>query len=408
LENGITVFLEELPERKKVAFVVGVGVGSKDDAPELAGISHFVEHIQFHSNRFRASEQITEDIEDGGADVNAGTEFDSTIFYVLGYPRYLSRNIRILYEALTNFEYNENEIEREKREVLTELRKDLDSPEEYYLTNLFIPAVLRKTFSDKPILGSPKTIRRLTRDDLVFFKKRFYLPANMVIFVCGGFEEEKVMRVIERTFGRIKPAEFEPEERQISLVNRHREIFKKRKALKLVYMALGHKVPGFNHRDSLKLMLLKSILSEGMSSRLYKKLRAERGIGYNKLESIYDDYGGIGVFYITVGGFDPRQFKEAKRIVLRELEDLKANLVSKREFYRAKNLLLARNDDNLENIIRRAVMLSDVYFKHAIFDPRNYKKQIGKISREAIRRTAQKYFGQNYTLTALAPENFEI
>ena len=96
-----------------------------------------------------------------------------------------------------------------------------------------------------------------------------------------------------------------------------------------------------------------------------------------------------------------------KVIVLRELEDLKTNLVSKREFYRAKNLLLAVNDDNLENIIRRAVMLSDFYFKHAIFDPRNYKKQIGKISREAIRRTAQKYFSDKYTLTALVPENFK-
>jgi len=185
LANGIKVFLEELPERKKVVFMLGIGVGSKDEAQKLQGISHFVEHIQFHSNRFRASEEITEDAEEGGADIDAGTEFNFTAFWVLGYPRYFSKNVRILYEAINNFEYNETEIEREKHEILAELRIDIDSPEKYYITNLFIPALLRKTFSEKPILGIPRTIKHIAREDLVSFKKKYYVPANMNIFVCG-------------------------------------------------------------------------------------------------------------------------------------------------------------------------------------------------------------------------------
>lgn len=408
LPNGITIFLEYLPERKKVIFLVGFGVGSRDDAPELAGISHFVEHIQFHSNRFRSADDINEDLEDVGTDFDAGTEFDSTIFYAWGYPRYLSRSIRILYEAISNFEYNEDEFAREKLVVLTELRKYLDSPEDYYLDSLFIPALLRKTFSEKPILGSPKTVKNIKKEDMISLKKKFYLPSNMIIFVCGRFEEEKILRLLDSTFGRLKLNSFEEPERQIPLTNRHKEVFKKRKNLKLAYMAFGYKVPAFNHPDSLKLLLLESILSGGVSSRLCKKLRSERGIGYNDLGSLYDDYGNIGVFCIRVGGFDPRRFKEVKGIILKEIEDLKTNLVSKREFFRAKNLFLATKDDELENLVKRAEMLSDSYFKKNIFDPRKYKEYISKISRESLRRTAQKYLGQGHTLTALVPENFKI
>lgn len=408
LSNGIKVFLEELPEYKKVIFLVGVGVGSRDDVPELAGISHFLEHIQFHSNRFRSADDINEDLEDGGTDFDAGTEFDSTIFYALGYPRYLSRSIRILYEAISNFEYNEDELAREKLVVLTELRKYLDSPEDYYLDSLFIPTLLRKTFSEKPILGALKTLKNIKKEDLISLKKKFYLPSNMIIFVCGRFEEEKILRLLEKTFGRLKPVSFEESERQIpAITNRHKEVFKKRKNLKLAYVAFGYRVPAFDHPDSLKLLLLESILSGGVSSRLCKKLRSERGIGYNDLGSLYDDYGNIGVFCIRVGGFDPRRFKEVKSIILKEIEDLKTNLVSKREFLRAKNLFLAAKDDELENLVKRAEMLSDSYFKKNIFDPRRYKECISKISRESLRRTAQKYFGQGYTLTALVPENFK-
>jgi predicted Zn-dependent peptidase len=406
LSNGLTVFLEELPEKKKVMFIAGIGVGAKNETNETQGISHFVEHIQFHSNRFRAANEITEDSEDGGADIDAGTDFDSTMVWVLGYPRHLSKNARILYEAIKNFEYNEDEIEKEKNEILSELKREIDSPEEYCLHYLFISALLRKTFCDKPVLGSVKTVKRFTREDLISFKKKFYVPANMAIFVCGRFEEECVLKIIQKTFGRFKMRFFKPPEMEIKLVNRRKELFKKRKGLKQAYMILGWRVPAFNHRDSLKLFLLDSILSLGMSSRLYKKLRGEKGIVYG-LGSKYDDYAGIGVFYIEAAGFDYRRLKEVKTLILEEIEDLKTNLVSKREFSRAKNLFFSDNDDRLEILKNRAFLLADAYFKNVFFDYRNLKKEMEKISREALRRTAQKYFSDGYTLTALVPENFK-
>ena len=421
LENGIVVFLEELLERRKVVFSVGIGVGSRDETGELQGenslltaidshklhgISHFVEHIQFHSNRFRTADEITENAEYGGAKIGAGTDFDSTAFYVKGYPRYLSQNIRIIYEAITNFDYKDEEIERERQEILTELRKYIDSPGVHYLDNLFVPALLRKTWAERPVPGIPKTIKNITKEELIAFKKKFYAPENMAIFVCGKFDAECITKAIEKTFGRLKPRSFKPKTKIIDLKNRRKEIFRKRSGLELAYMAMGYKVFGFNHSDALKLMILASVLSAGMSSRLYKKLRGELGIGYDELDGVYDDYGGIGAFYITVGGFDPGRFKKTKSFVLKELEDLKTNLVSKEEFIKAKNMFLSENDDELDDLEKRSQLLSDFYFRKSIFDPRNFKKHISKISREALRRTAQKYFSDKYTLTVLAPKNF--
>ena len=407
LENGITVFLEELPEHKKVIFLVGIGVGTQEGTKKLYGIGHFDEHILYHSNRFRTAKEIVENVEYKGGGLYAGTDFDSAILYALGYRHSLSKNIRIIYEIVTNFEYRENEIEREREEILTEFRKAIDAPDEHYLDHLFIPVLLRKTHVEKPVLGTPKTVKHLTKEDLLTFKRKFFVPANIVIFVCGKFDEERVIKAIEKTFGRLKPQPFEQEMPRINLINRRRELFKKRKGIKLAYMALGYRVAGFNHSDSLKLTLIESILSNGMSSRLPQKLRSEKGIGYDELAGVYDDYGGIGVFYITIGGFNLRKFKEAKAAVLRELEDLKTNLVSKREFIRAKNIFLSNKDDEMEDLVERVEQLSDAYFKKSIFDPRNYKKYISKISREAIRRCAQKYFSDKYTLAALVPENFE-
>lgn len=407
LENGIKVFLERLPHHEKMIFLVSVGAGSRDDPKELQGLCHFVEHIQFHSNPFRTADEITDDLEDSGTDIDAATDFDSTTFQALGYAKYFSKTSRIIYEALNNFNYNDDDIEREKEEIITELKKDLDSPEEHYFSQLFLPALLRRTFCDRPILGTPKTLQRITKDDLVSFKKKFYAPENMAIFICGNFDEEKALKAAERTFGRMKKKNFEPLERKLSLWNRRREIFKRRKGMKLAYMALGYKVPGFNHRDCAKLILLDSILSSGMSSRLWKKLKREKGIGY-ALGSQYDDFGGIGIFYARLDGVDALRLKEAKEIILNEFEDLKTNLVSKREFIRAKNLFFSDYDDNLEALEERASLVSDAYYHRDVFDCRNLRSAIENVSREALRRAAQKYFRNNYTLTALVPENFEI
>jgi predicted Zn-dependent peptidase len=418
LPNGITVFLEELPERKKVIFLVGIGVGSRDEAAEINGISnilmrhgisHLAEHFHFVSTASHTADEITEDIEDGGAQMSGGTCFDSTIFCIKGYSRYLPRNIRILYEIISNFEYKEEELERERQEVLTEIKDAIDSPKDHYFSNLFLPILFRKTSFEKPILGTPKSVKCITKDDLVAFKKKFYVPNNMIILVCGKFDGERILKVIDRTFGKLKQQTFEASEYKIDLRNRRREPPpKKRKGLKLAYMALGYREPGFYHPDSIKLMLLDFILSGGMSSRLSRRLQREKGIGYDEVESDYQDFGGIGAFCVRIGGFDPRQFKEAKKIILEEMEDLKTNLVGKREFLRAKNLLLSNTDDNMENLKQYVEMLSDAYFGKNIFDPRNYKKHISKISREALRRTVQKYFSDKYTLTALVPENFKI
>jgi predicted Zn-dependent peptidase len=389
---------------------------SRDEAEEIngisnlltrQGISHFTEHAHFISTAFRNADEITEDIEDGGAKMIGGTDFDSTNLCVKGYSRYLSKITKILYEIIKNFEYKNEELERERQEVLTEIKDDVDSPKDYYLANLFWPTLFRRTSFEKPILGTLKSVKHISKDDLIAFKKKFYVPNNVIVFVCGKFEEEKVLKIIGKTFARFKLHSSESPELKIQLANRRKEIFKKRKGLRLAYLALGYKVPAFNHPDSLKLMLLDSVLSGGKSCRIYKRLRREKGIGYDEVESAYEDFGGIGAFYIKIGGFDPRRFKEAKRIILEELEDLKVNLASKREFLRAKNLFLSRNDDEMEDIEQRAELLADAYFRKSIFDPRNLKKCISKVSREALRRAAQKYFTDGYTLTVLVPEGFK-
>ncbi len=177
-------------------FLVGVGVRRQGRNGRNERNKSFYEQesvtSNIHSNPVSvAADEITEDVEDGGAQISAGTDFDSTIFYIQGYPRYLSKNIRICLRNNQNFEYKEEEIERERRGNSYRIKKSIDSPKEHYLEHLFIPVLLRKTCAEKPILGTPKSVKRITKEEIIAFKKKFYVPENMTIFVCGKFDEER-------------------------------------------------------------------------------------------------------------------------------------------------------------------------------------------------------------------------
>jgi len=405
-ENGLVLLTERRPHAQKAVMLVGIKVGSINEDDKLNGASHYNEHLLFKSNKYRTAKQITEDLEFEGTSVNAFTDYTITAFYAKALPEKLTKAVDVVYQATTNFEYNEEEFSRERGVILTEIRLNIEQPTKYSIENLFVPTLFKGTPLERTIAGTEESMGIVSKEELEQFKKEFYLPNNTIIVVVGRFDEAELQRKVTDTFARLEPGKVSTQDLHVDLTNQRAEKFEGHKSIKQVYLDVGFKVPGFTHPDTHKLRLLNGILSAGMSSRMFQKLREERGIGY-AIGSYFESFGDPGIFATYVAGFDSARFEEAEEVILNELKDLKTNAVPDRELEGTKNLLTSRHFDMLERIDSRAIEILEAECDKLPYDFREIPRYLDKITKEDLLEMAQKYLTDQHVLTALAPEGFQ-
>ncbi len=225
----------------------------------------------------------------------------------------------------------------------------------------------------------------------------------MVITAVGKYDEKELSAKVKDLFGSLDKKKLPAKEVASDLTNRKRKTEEERKDISQVYMCLGYKVPGYDSKDTYVLEMLSSLLSEGLSSRMYQELRDKRGIGYG-VGSFYYPLDTEGMFLTHVEGFDPKRLEEAKQVILDIFEDLKKNQVSDKEFKGTKTLLLSKYDDSLEKITDRAAMILETEIYGVEHDFRVKEKYINRITKEEIREAAQTYLTDDYALTLLQPK----
>lgn len=402
-DNGLVLLTERIPSKRKTTLLVGVKVGSVNETERINGGSHFNEHLLFKSNKHRTAKQIAEDFEQGGTSVNAFTHETATVFYAKTLSSESLKVIPIIYESATNFNYDTEEFERERGVILTEINLNNEQPMGYSF-EFFQSFLFQGTPLEKRICGTTEAMGNVTKEELENFKREYYEPGNMVVVAVGNFEMEKLEQKIAETFGALQRGKALGSRLVIPVENKHREKFEERANIDQVYLNLGYRVPGTTHEDAYKLKMLNGILSMGMSSRIFQKLREEKGIGY-AVGTSYESLGDIGLFTAYVAGFDPKKFDEAREIIFKEFKDLKQNLVSDEEFKRTKNLLVSRLYDILGEIDYRAMIILDQEFTRTPYDFRKAESYIKKVTKEQVREVANEYLSDDYTLTALKPAN---
>jgi predicted Zn-dependent peptidase len=405
-DNGLVLLTEKRPRAKKTILLVGVKVGPINENDKLNGASHYSEHMLFKSNKYRSAKEIIEDMEFEGTSINAWVDHTTMTFCANSLPEKLTKAIDIIYEAATNFDYNKEEFERERNVILTEIQFHIERPIDYSLENLFLPAAFKATPLERTLAGTKKSMGTVTKEELEQFKKTFYVPNNMAIVAVGNFNEKELIRKIEKTFAKLEPGEIPGQDLKVDLINRRSKKFESHKSIKQVYLDIGFKLPGSTHKDFHKLSMLDGILSAGLSSRIFQKLREERGIGYD-VGTFFGSFGDPGIFAVYVAGFDPKRFEEARDVILNEFKDLKTNPVSDRELQRTKNLLISQYYEHLENLTSRATDILEIEFDKLPYDFRKVPNYWKKITKQDILETAQKYLTDKFTLTALVPKNFK-
>jgi predicted Zn-dependent peptidase len=296
LDNGLRIITETLPQLRSAAFGIFVGVGSRDESVELAGASHFLEHLLFKGTKKRSTWDIASQIEAVGGDTNAYTGKEYTCFYARVLDRDVSLAVDVITDMIANSVLDPAEMDIERGVVLEEIGMHADEPDDA-VHDLFIGELFGAHPLGRPILGTSQSIAAMPRDDLYAYYRQFYQPHRMVISAAGNIQHDEVVAQVEALLGQNSPVtDAIPRQAPIEILAGNTKM--SYKDTDLAHLIMG--AQGINRYDDRRyaLTVLNQILGGGMSSRLFQEIREKRGLAYSvySFTNLFADAGICGVY----------------------------------------------------------------------------------------------------------------
>lgn len=347
LDSGLRVITATMPHTRSVSICVFIGVGSRYEADDKAGVSHFVEHLVFRGTHKRqTAREIAEAIEGVGGILNGGTDRETTVYWCKVAQPHFSLALDVLTDMLLHSRFEPQDMEKERQVIIEEINMSYDSPSQR--VSLLIDELL---WPDHPlgrdVAGSKKSVAAITRDAMLDYLQGLYLPSNTVVSVAGNIKHQKAVAAVRQFMGDWTSHE------QRSGYTAYREqpaerLRVEKRDIEQAHLCLA--LPGLSlfHPKRFTLDLLNVILGEGMSSRLFCEIRDRLGLAYSInsfVEHLYDT-GSI----IIYAGVEPKNLQLAIRVILEQLSLLKEAMVSESELSKAKELakgrLLLRMEDS--------------------------------------------------------------
>jgi len=338
LDNGLRVLTSPMPHAHSVSLVLFIASGSRYESPEEAGLAHFVEHLCFKGTYRRPSpKEISEAIEGIGGVLNGGTDKEATLYWCKVARPHLMLGLDVLSDMVLNSRFDEAEIEKERQVINEEINMSMDSPS--FRADLLIDEVLwLEPPLGRDVAGSKETVSRISKEMLLTYLRRQYLPNTTVVGVAGAVEHEEVVQGISRQFRdwkQIPPLPWSP-----ATDNQTSPRFKvENKDTEQAHLCLALRGLPLLHPDHYALDLLSVILGEGMSSRLFQEIREKQSLAYDihSYISYFQDAGAL----IIGAGVDTGQLPRTVSAVLKELGRLRGGLPAE-EITKAKEMTKGR------------------------------------------------------------------
>ncbi len=331
LGNGIRVVAERMPSVKSASIGLWVNIGSRDEAAQEHGISHFLEHMFFKGTRRRSAEQIAKEIDAIGGELNAFTSRETTTFYAKALEDHLPKAVELLSDNFHYSKFDPRDIDKERQVVMEEIKMVEDDPEDLVHT-LHVEDMLKGNPLGRSILGTPETLAKINRRRILDFLKRTYAPQQIVIAVAGRFQFDPLFSLLESRFGKYRGNGTPPTERVPPKITPQFQI-KKRK-FEQAHICISTPGLSVSHPQREALHVLSTILGGGISSRLFQEVRERRGLAYSiySCPSFYQD-GGIFTVY---AGTSAKNLSSVTELIFKELKKLKAKGVLGEELKKAK------------------------------------------------------------------------
>lgn len=387
--NGLTLAHQYIDSVHSVSIGVMVGAGCINETKKNNGISHFIEHMVFKGTATRNAFQIAEDLDNIGAMFNAYTSKQNTCFYTVSVDEYADICMDVLADIYFNPTFLEDEMEKEKGVVLEEINMTEDTPDDICL-DLLASEYFKGHTLGKTILGPAKNIKNFTKQDLVDYMDKYYVANNTVISIVGHITKDEAIRLVEQYFNPYFNDKKIKKSTHDRCIAEPSQIIKTKKINQAnVGIAFPSYEIGAEYETALK--IFNSVFGDGMTSRLFQKIREERGLVYNifSAPSSYKNDGYFTIYFAT----NPQSVGVAIEEIKKEILNVMANGITETEFNRAKVQLKGGMVLGSESTL--ALMRAygnSALFRDELFDMDKNLKQIEDCKLEDIQKVIDYIF----------------
>jgi len=388
LNNGLKIVSEKNEFVRSIAFGIWIKSGTIFENYENQGISHFIEHMLFKGTKNRDGKQLANEMDKIGGQINAFTSKEYTCFYTVTLDEHLEKSIDILSDMLFNSNFSSEDIIKEKSVVQEEINMCEDSPEDVVFDTLQKEIWGNNTLG-LPILGTSDSINSLDRSKILKYFNKRYIPSNVVISVVGSFEDEKLASLINKYFGNWQKKE--SSEAVADKIIYNKKCFNVYKDIEQIHLCMGFEGIKLGSDEAYSLAIVSTILGGGVSSRLFQKIREEKGLAY----SIYSyalNYTDAGLFTIC-SAMNPKQFDQVFDLIIAEIEKLKTDLIKDEELSATKEQLKTNIILGLESTGSRmnSIGKSQLLF-NKVKTADDILEKVNEVTIDMVRKTINKIF----------------
>jgi predicted Zn-dependent peptidase len=313
LPNGFRIVTEAMPGLQSASVGLWVEAGGRHETPDQNGIAHFLEHMAFKGTRRRSALRIAEEIEDVGGYINAYTSREMTAYYARVLSQDVVMALDVIADIVLNPVFRKADIETERHVILQEIGQAMDTPDDIIFDWLHEVSYPDQPFG-RTILGPEERVAAFRKADFEGFTGAHYGPDQMILSAAGGVEHAAIVAAAERIFGGLKPRGPSTVEPARFVGGERREV----KDLEQAHFALSFEAPGYRDDAVYTSQVYATAMGGGMSSRLFQKIREDRGLCYSiyAQASAYEDTGHVTIY----AGTSEEEIGELTTLTLAELK----------------------------------------------------------------------------------------
>ncbi|MGE0448877.1 MAG: M16 family metallopeptidase [Vicinamibacterales bacterium] len=358
LDNGLRMLTERMTQVRSVSIGVWLTRGSRHESDARSGIAHFVEHMLFKGTATRSAEDIAQAIDSIGGQLDAFTAKEYASYYIKVLDEHLPLALDVLSDIVLNPAFSPEDIEREKKVVIEEIKMVEDTPDDL-VHEIFTQGFWEDHPLGRPILGTRETVESFTSAVLGEHFRDAYAPRNMIVSAVGNLDHERLRDLVAQKFGHLARGGDDAQEAPPRVVPK---ILIRNKDLEQSHVCLGASSYPQDHVDRYASYVLNTLLGGSMSSRLFQNVREKRGLAYAVFSglSAYRDAGSFTIY----AGCANEAVGEVVDLVVEELRGIKQAPIPDAELQRGKDHLKGSLMLSLENTASRMSHLArqEIYF----------------------------------------------
>jgi predicted Zn-dependent peptidase len=398
LPHGLTVITEQMEHIRSASIGIWLETGSRDEAPQSNGISHFIEHMVFKGTKHRTAEEIARQVDSIGGNMDAFTSKECICFNVKVLDEHVPLALEILSDLVLYPNFTDEDIARERGVILEEIKMDEDNPD-YLVHEIFTQNFWKDHPLGKPILGTKETVKKFERQAVLDTYAHSFAPGNIIVAAAGHLNHDQFVDLVVKHFEHLKPAQNGFHSAAPKIVPRI--VLRNKKALEQVQLCIGVPAYPIAHEKRYAGYILNTLLGGGMSSRLFQNIRERQGLAYSIYSDLnpYRDTGCMAVY----AGTSLASATKVVQAVVSEFRNLKNEPVPEEELRRSKDQMKGSLMLSLESSTARMSNLArqEMYFDR-FQDLDELVLKIEAVTADDLQSLAQEFFKtESVAVTAL-------